>query len=80
MAAATVEQYMNEIPEERKEGVNKLRAIILENLPKGFEEGMSYEEKYQQVCQWWNDFRFHLSMAIKTPTELNRFLGNSLSS
>ena len=45
-----------------------------------FEEGMSYEEKYQQVCQWWNDFRFHLSMAIKTPTELNRFLGNSLSS
>ena len=41
---------------------------------------MSYEEKYQQVCQWWNDFRFHLSMAIKTPTELNRFLGNSLSS
>ena len=44
------------------------------------EEGMSYEEKYQQVCQWWNDFRFHLSMAIKTPTELNRFLGNSLSS
>ena len=42
MAAATVEQYMNEIPEERKEGVNKLRAIILENLPKGFEEGMSY--------------------------------------
>ena len=45
-----------------------------------FEEGMSYEEKYQQVCQWWNHFRFHLSMAIKTPTELNRFLGNSLSS
>lgn len=45
-----------------------------------FEEGMNYEEKYQQVCQWWNDFRFHLSMAIKTPTELNRFLGNSLSS
>ena len=25
-------------------------------------------------------FRFHLSMAIKTPAELNRFLGNSLSS
>ena len=42
MAAATVEQYMNEIPEERKEGVNKLRAIILDNLPKWFEEGMSY--------------------------------------
>lgn len=45
-----------------------------------FEEGLSYEEKYHQVCRWWDDFRFHLSMAIKTPAELNRFLGNSLSS
>lgn len=45
-----------------------------------FEPGMSYEDKYQLVSQWWNDFRFHLSMAIKSPTELNRFLGNSLSS
>ena len=45
-----------------------------------FEERLSYEEKYHQVCRWWDDFRFHLSMAIKTPAELNRFLGNSLSS
>lgn len=45
-----------------------------------FEPEMSYEDKYQLVSQWWNDFRFHLSMAIKSPTELNRFLGNSLSS
>lgn len=45
-----------------------------------FEPEMSYETKYQMVSQWWNDFRFHLSMAIKSPTELNRFLGNSLSS
>ena len=45
-----------------------------------FEEGMSYEEKYQLVSKWWGDFRFHLSMAVKSPAELNRFLGNSLSS
>ena len=44
-----------------------------------FEEGMSYEEKYRLVGEWWNDFRFHLSMAVKNPIELNRFLGNSLS-
>ncbi|ADV43585.1 KamA family radical SAM protein [Bacteroides helcogenes] len=44
-----------------------------------FEEGISYEEKYRLVNEWWNDFRFHLAMAIKSPTELNRFLGNSLS-
>lgn len=44
-----------------------------------FEEGMSYEKKYDLVSKWWYDFRFHLSMAIKNPAELNRFLGNSLS-
>lgn len=44
-----------------------------------FEEGMSYDEKYRLVNHWWNDFRFHLSMAIKSPAELNRFLGNTLS-
>ena len=44
-----------------------------------FEEGISYEEKYRRVSEWWNDFRFHLAMAAKSPTELNRFLGNSLS-
>lgn len=44
-----------------------------------FAEGMSYEDKYRQVALWWNDFRFHLAMAVKSPSELNRFLGNSLS-
>lgn len=44
-----------------------------------FKEGISYEEKYRLVNEWWNDFRFHLSMAVKSPMELNRFLGNSLS-
>lgn len=45
-----------------------------------FDDGMSYEVKYQRVNEWWNDFRFHLSMAMKSPTELNRFLDHSLSS
>src|SRR3989339_55985 len=44
-----------------------------------FEEGLSHEEKIKKVEEWWNDFRFHLSMAIKSPGELNTFLGESLS-
>ena len=40
--AASVQHYMNELPEDKKDGIEKLRAVILENLPKGFEEGMSY--------------------------------------
>lgn len=44
-----------------------------------FEKGVTYEKKYNQVKDWWSSSRFHLSMAIKSPTELNYFLGNSLS-
>ena len=45
-----------------------------------FADGMTYEEKYRQVAAWWGDFRFQLAMAVKSPSELNRFLAGSLSS
>ena len=45
-----------------------------------FAEGMTYDEKYRQVAAWWDDFRFQLVMAVKSPSELNRFLAGSLSS
>ncbi|MBS1742707.1 MAG: DUF1801 domain-containing protein [Bacteroidetes bacterium] len=40
--AATVEDYMNGLPEERKTAIEKLRKEIKKNLPKGFKEEMSY--------------------------------------
>ncbi|WP_418603653.1 DUF1801 domain-containing protein [Hwangdonia sp.] len=40
--ATTPQQYLNELPEERKEVIEKLRQQILSNLPKGVEEQMSY--------------------------------------
>jgi len=43
-----------------------------------FEEGMTYEQKYEQVGKWWNDERFQLRMALKSPKEINHFLGNTL--
>ncbi|MCD7935388.1 MAG: KamA family protein [Tannerellaceae bacterium] len=43
-----------------------------------FAPGMTREEKYNQVEEWWKSARFHLAMAIKSPTELNAFLGNTL--
>lgn len=36
------EHYVEQIPEERREAVNKLREVIKANLPEGFEETMSY--------------------------------------
>jgi hypothetical protein len=41
-AAKTPQQYLKELPADRKEAVTKLRDIILKNLPKGFEETMNY--------------------------------------
>ncbi|MEN9001594.1 MAG: DUF1801 domain-containing protein, partial [Flavobacteriales bacterium] len=40
---ATIEEYLNNIPEERQEPFEKLRNIILENIPEGFDERMSYK-------------------------------------
>ncbi|SFC99242.1 DUF1801 domain-containing protein [Algibacter pectinivorans] len=40
--ATTVKQYLDELPEDRKEPITKLRQQILDNLPKGVEETMSY--------------------------------------
>jgi hypothetical protein len=40
--AQTVEQYVAELPVERQQSINALRKVIKKNLPKGFEETMSY--------------------------------------
>ncbi|KAA3626442.1 MAG: DUF1801 domain-containing protein [Bacteroidetes bacterium] len=40
--ANTPEEYIEQIPEERKAAFNKLRQTVLDNLPEGFEEGMNY--------------------------------------
>ena len=34
--ASSVHEYLNNIPEERKATVNKLRKAILDNLPNGY--------------------------------------------
>ncbi|MDI5951251.1 DUF1801 domain-containing protein [Flavobacterium yafengii] len=40
--ATSIKAYLEEIPEERKIAFTKLRETILENIPKGFVEQMSY--------------------------------------
>jgi uncharacterized protein YdhG (YjbR/CyaY superfamily) len=41
-SAATPEAYLAELTPERREVVERLREVILEHLPEGFEESMSY--------------------------------------
>jgi Domain of unknown function (DU1801) len=38
--AATVDEYMAELPDDRREAIAALRDLIVENLPPGYEESM----------------------------------------
>lgn len=40
--AKTPQEYIASLPEDRKESIEKLRNIVLKNLPKGFQECMNY--------------------------------------
>ena len=40
--ADSPEHYIEQLPEDRKEPIRKLRQIVLDNLPEGFEEVINY--------------------------------------
>ena len=40
--AATVQDYISELPEERQFAISTVRKIIMENLPEGYEEVMNW--------------------------------------
>jgi uncharacterized protein YdhG (YjbR/CyaY superfamily) len=41
-SAKTVQQYLNELPEEHREVVSRVRQLVLENLPEGYHESMNW--------------------------------------
>lgn len=77
----------NKIIEERKLNKDRIIRKIIQNIDVGlqksrrfqFAPGSTFNEKYQQVHEWWNDYRFHLTFAIRHPDMLNDMLNNSLS-
>lgn len=40
--ATSVQEYVDALPEDRKQAITMLRKVIVQNIPKGFEEVMSY--------------------------------------
>ena len=40
--AKTVDDYLAELPQDRRDALQAVRKTILDNLPKGYEEGMQY--------------------------------------
>ena len=41
--AKTVDEYISKVPEDRTDAISKLRDTVKKNLPKGFEEGITYK-------------------------------------
>ncbi len=40
--AATVEQYLSELPDDRRDAIETVRDVIVENLPSGYVEEMNF--------------------------------------
>jgi len=47
--AKNVKEYLNELPPERRKAIEKVREVILENLPEGMEEEMNWGMVTYQV-------------------------------
>lgn len=41
-------------------------------------DGLTNSEKFEQFLEWWKDYNFHLTFAIRSPDLLNEFLDYSI--
>lgn len=70
----------------RKENRERILNILIDKLDNGeitsnkysFDEEMTQEEKMEQAIEWWNNEKFHLHFAIRSPELLNEMLNFSL--
>jgi len=74
------------IVELRKENRERIINLLIDKIDAGqikdekysFPEGMSRDEKLQMMNEWWDNFKFHLHFAVRSPDLLNEMLGHSL--
>ncbi|MFC1661928.1 KamA family radical SAM protein [Gemmatimonadota bacterium] len=70
----------------REENRDRVLDIIIDRMDRGeissqrfrFEAGLSRDQKMEKAKEWWNDMRFHLTFAVRSPELLNEMLNNSL--
>jgi len=91
---AQVEDWMDRYPsglepkiaDLRKDNRNRIIRIFIEKIDTGemnskrysFEPGLTQEQKEEKMNEWWNESRFHLSFAVRSPELLNELLDYSL--
>lgn len=76
----------HQIVELRKQNRDRIIRIFIEKMEKGeikhsafqFAPGLTYNQKQKQMLEWWNDSKFHLKFAIRSPELLNEMLDYSL--
>ena len=89
-----IKEWMNRYPSGTDPRIVKLReenreriiSILIDKMDAGeitnskyfFEKGMSQEQKFLKMLEWWDDYMFHLKFAVRSPELLNELLGNSL--
>ena len=69
--------------EANKERIIRILVERIEDCETGggsyiFKAGMSNEDKIKKVREWWDDHRFHLRFAVRSPALLNELLDHSL--
>jgi lysine 2,3-aminomutase len=70
----------------REENKDRIIRILMRNIESCevgetrfcFDEGLSEEEKLVRMNEWWNDYKFHLRFAVRSPKLLNELLDYSL--
>jgi len=75
------------IAELRETNKKRIIKILIDKIYNGeispgrykFETGLNYAKKEAKMMEWWNESRFHLYFAIRTPELLNEMLDYTLT-
>lgn len=89
-----IEKWMERYPsgldprivELRKENKERIINLLIKKIDSGeikdgkyfFKEGSSHEEKQKLVREWWENYKFQLRFAFRSPDLLNEMVGYSL--
>lgn len=76
-----------DVAEERRENRKRISYLLIRKIERRdkmnsryrFAAETSEEDKMRLIDEWWKDYKFHLTMAIREPDELNLFLNHTLS-
>jgi len=70
----------------RQENKNRIIDILVDNITSCeigdtkfcFDNGLTHEQKLEKMHEWWDDYKFHLRFAVRSPALLNKLLDYSL--